>query len=102
MNFTSQIEGQTGTIRLAGRFTFETHPAFKSCTWKVLEEKGLNRLILDMGEVTFMDASSLGAILLLREATEERFIALALQRPPAAVLQLLRVVQFEKLFEILP
>ena len=100
MKFSSQIDGQTGTIRLEGRFTFDSHPAFKSCTQSILQARELKRVVLDMAGVEYMDASSLGAILLLREATEARFMAIALLRPSATVLRLLKLVQFEKLFEI--
>jgi anti-anti-sigma factor len=100
MKFSSQIEDQTGTVKLEGRFTFETHPAFKSCTQLLLDANGIRRLILDMEGVSYMDASSLGMILLLREATEGRKQVLALKRPSASVRRLLEVVQFEKIFEI--
>ena len=101
MKFSSQIEDQTGTIRLEGSFTFETHPAFKACTRSLLDTPGLKRLVLDMTEVTHMDASSLGAILILREATQARLATLALLRPSPQVMTLLTVVHFEKLFEII-
>jgi anti-anti-sigma factor len=55
-----------------------------------------------MEGVTYMDASSLGMILLLRETTETRNLGLALKRPSASVRRLLQIVQFEKIFEILP
>ena len=54
-----------------------------------------------MEGVTYMDASSLGMILLLREATEGRSMALALKRPSASVRRLLEIVQFERIFEIM-
>jgi len=102
MKFTSQIEDQTGTVKLEGRFTFETHPAFKSCTQSLLETRNLRLVVLDMEAVSYMDASSLGMILLLRESTEARKLGLALRRPSASVRRLLEIVQFEKIFEILP
>ena len=102
MKFTSHIEDHTGTVKLEGRFTFETHPAFKSCSQGLLDTPELRRVILDMEGVTYMDASSLGMILLLRESTEARNLGLALQRPSASVRRLLEIVQFEKIFEILP
>ena len=102
MKFTSQIEDQTGTVKLEGRFTFETHPAFKSCTQSLLTTEQVHRIVLDMEGVSYMDASSLGMILLLREATETRSLDLALRRPSASVRRLLEIVQFEKIFEILP
>jgi anti-anti-sigma factor len=101
MKFTSQIEDQTGMVKLEGRFTFETHPAFKSCTQNLLDSPGVKRLVLDMEEVSYMDASSLGMILLLRETAENRNLPLALRRPSPSVRKLLAIVQFEKIFEIL-
>jgi anti-anti-sigma factor len=102
MKFTSQIEDQTGTVKLEGRFTFETHPAFKSCTQGLLDTRNLRQMVLDMEGVSYMDASSLGMILLLRESAEARSLALALKRPSSSVRRLLEIVQFEKIFEILP
>src|SRR5208283_72333 len=102
MKFTSQIEDQTGTIKLEGRFTFESHPAFKSCTQGLLDGAKINRLVLDMEGVSYMDASSLGMVLLLRESTENRNLGLALRRPSPSVRRLLEIVQFEKLIEIVP
>jgi len=52
--------------------------------------------------VSYMDASSLGMILLLRETAETRQMALALKRPSSSVRRLLEIVQFEKIFEIMP
>ena len=100
MKLTSQIEDQTGTVKLEGRFTFETHPAFKSCTQGVMDTPQVRRLVLDMEGVSYMDASSLGMILLLRENTEERGLRLTLKRPSQPVRRLLERVQFEKIFPI--
>ena len=99
MIFSSKIQGQTGTISLDGRFTFETHPAFKACSRGLLTTP-ITHIVLDMAEVTHMDASSLGVILLLREATQAR-MAISIRRPSASVLKLLQVVRFDQLFEIL-
>jgi anti-anti-sigma factor len=100
MNFTSRIENLTATIGLDGRFTFEAHPEFKACTREALEVPALETLILDMQRVTYLDASSLGMILLLREAAEARKVAVVLHRPSPPVMNLLEVVRFEKLFKI--
>lgn len=100
MELTSRIEDRTATIGLEGRFTFESHPAFKACTRQALEAGGLERIVLDMEKVSYLDASSLGMILLLREAAEARKVSVVLHRPSPAVLGLLEVVRFEKLFQI--
>ena len=100
MNFTSRIEERTATIGLDGRFTFEAHPAFKACTREALETGSLEKVVLDMEQVTYLDASSLGMILLLREAAEARQVTIVLHRPSPAVMNLLEVVRFERLFQI--
>jgi anti-anti-sigma factor len=100
MNFTSRIENLTATIGLDGRFTFEAHPGFKACTREALESPALEFLVLDMQRVTYLDASSLGMILLLREAAEARKVTVVLHRPSPPVMSLLEVVRFEKLFKI--
>ena len=100
MNFTSRVEERTATIGLEGRFTFEANTAFKAHTREALDRDGLEKLILDMEQVTYLDASSLGMILLLREAAEARAVAIVLHRPSPAVMNLLEVVQFERLFQI--
>jgi len=100
MNFTSRIEDRRATIGLDGRFTFEAHAGFKACTREALESDALDELVLDMEQVTYLDASSLGMILLLREAAEARQVAIVLHKPSPAVMNLLEVVRFERLFKI--
>lgn len=100
MQFTSRIENRTATIALDGRFTFEAHPGFKACTREALDNQGVEKIILDMEKVTYLDASSLGMILLLREAAEPKQVAVVLHRPSPPVLNLLEVVRFERLFQI--
>ena len=102
MKLCTTMEDRTGILSLEGDFTFEEHPQFKACTLELLNQAGLDRIIVDMTAVTRMDASSLGALLILREATQARLATLALRRPSPSVLSLLTVVHFEKLFEILP
>jgi len=101
MKLSTRIEGQTGIVWLGGEFTFDTHPSFNTATQELMGQAGLNRIILDMTGVTRMDASSLGILLILREATQAGLTSLALRKPSPSVLSLLTVVHFEKLFEIL-
>lgn len=100
MQFTSRIEDHTATIGLEGRFTFEAHPGFKACTREALDSGGVDRIVLDMEKVSHLDASSLGMILLLREAAEARQVSVVLHRPSRPVLNLLEMVRFERLFPI--
>lgn len=100
MNCTTQIDGAKGTVRLEGRFTFEAGAAFKAQTHAVLATAGVSELHLDFQEVSYMESSALGVLLLLREKAESTGARIILDRPSSAVRAILDGVQFGKLFEI--
>jgi len=100
MNFISQTEGRTGTIKLEGRFTFEAHQEFKGATTPFLNPN-ISSLQLDLSAVSYMDSSSLGMLLLLREKAEAKGIKVVLLKPSPSVMAIIKVVQFGKLFEII-
>lgn len=100
MNFQTSQEGDVVTVRMEGRLTFEHHQAFKTTVYPFLEEAGVKQVVIDLGGVTYMDSSSLGMLLLLRERAETKSIAVALRRPSPSVQTILKVVQFDRLFEI--
>ena len=99
--FSAQADGVNGQVRLAGRFTFECHQAFKAATDPLLDLPNLAQLQLDLSAVDYMDSSSLGMLLVLREKAETKGISIALLRPSPCVITILKVVQFGKLFQIL-
>jgi anti-anti-sigma factor len=101
MNFNALIQGSTGLVLLDGRFTFECHQAFKAATDPLLDSPGLTQIHLDLSGVTYMDSSSLGMLLVLREKAETRGQTIALVRPAPCVITILKVVQFGKIFQIL-
>ncbi len=100
MNFQTSREGDTVTVRMEGRLTFEHHQTFKTTVYPFLEEEGIKQVVIDLGGVTYMDSSSLGMLLLLRERAEIKGIKVALRRPSPSVQTILKVVQFDRLFEI--
>lgn len=100
MNFSTHLEGTVGTVRLHGRFTFEQHQAFKTATTHLLEAPGLTQITLDLSGVSYMDSSSLGMILLLRERAENQAARVVLSRPSPSVQAVLKVVHFGKIFQI--
>ena len=102
MKLSTRIENQTGIIELDGDFTFETQGAFRISSVAMLAIPNLQRMVLDLSRVSRMDASSLGALLILRESCQARNTSLALRNPPPQTLALLSLVHFEKLFELLP
>jgi anti-sigma B factor antagonist len=66
--------------------------AFKAAMESVLAEHG--RVVLDLGAVTFIDSSGLGALIsCLRRASKRRgvFVLHSLQRPVQAMFELVRM-----------
>jgi HptB-dependent secretion and biofilm anti anti-sigma factor len=100
MNIQSSILGAIATLNLDGRFTFEQHLAFKQAAYELLDAKDVRTIQVDLSAVSYMDSSSLGMLLLLREKAEVKGIKVALFRPSPSVQTILKVVQFDQLFEI--
>ena len=100
MNIQVSRDGSSATLRMEGRLTFEHHQAFKATAYPLLEEPDTKELVIDLGGVTYMDSSSLGMLLLLREKADAKGIKVALRRPGPSVQTILKVVQFDRLFEI--
>lgn len=101
MKVVAQVQGTTGMVRLEGRFTFEGNQAFKAATDPLMETPGLVQIHLDLGAVSYMDSSSLGMLLVLRERAQAKGQTILLVKPSPCVYAILNVVQFGKLFQIL-
>ena len=100
-NFSAKADGTNGRVQLEGRFTFECHQAFKAATDPILNTPDLSQLELDLSGVDYMDSSSLGMLLVLREKADTLGMTIALLRPSPCVITILKVVQFGQLFQIL-
>lgn len=97
---TAHVEGNTATVELEGRFTFEAQTGFQAATLPLLEVPGLQALRLNLSGLTYLDASALGALLLLRERADAKGQRVVLVRPGGDVRAVLDAVKFEKLFPI--
>ncbi|MBF0527367.1 MAG: STAS domain-containing protein [Deltaproteobacteria bacterium] len=65
-------DGKTLTISLTGRFDYTTYSNFIQACWGKLSYYGdrsklPSRVVVDMAEVEYVDASALGMLLVLRE-----------------------------------
>lgn len=91
---------QTSSLRLEGTFTFEEHVPFRDATQMLLEAARTPHLTLDLSGLDYMDSSALGMLLLLKEKAEMKGIKVILVKPSPSVMQILRIVQFGRLFDI--
>lgn len=96
----SLIDGNHGLVILTGPFTFEAHRDLKDAFQAMVENPAVLRISLDLAQVTYMDSSSLGILLLLKEKAEAKARKVVLRNPNATVLKTLQVVQFNQIFQI--
>jgi HptB-dependent secretion and biofilm anti anti-sigma factor len=87
------------TIALKGRFDFQTHQQFQNVVSQLLQN-GNARLKVDLSEVNFIDSFALGVLLAAREDCTKAGGAVALERPQVYVGKVLKLCQFDQLFEI--
>ena len=97
----SVMEGSNNTtIALRGRFDFQTHMEFRR-TVEGLLRAGHSALTLDLAEVSFIDSSALGMLLLARESCEKAGGVVVLNRPQEYVDKVLKLCHFDQLFQVL-
>jgi anti-anti-sigma factor len=87
------------TIMLRGRFDFQAHQDFRR-TVDGLLRSGRASLTLDLSEVSFIDSSALGMLLLARESCEKAGGAVVLDKPQEYVDKVLKLCHFDQLFRV--
>jgi len=100
MDFSTEILGNIGTLKLEGRFTYEPSLEFKTQTKRLLDFPGLKKIHLDLARVAYLDSNALGMLLLLRELAQNKGVEVILLSPSVSVMSILDMVQFGKLFTI--
>lgn len=84
-------EGPSTTIALVGELDPATAPQLDEAIESVLQDQGVNRLVLDLTGLTFLDSSGLRVFVTAREALSSRGGELALRGPSANTQRLLDI-----------
>ncbi|MDP2832148.1 MAG: STAS domain-containing protein [Pseudomonadota bacterium] len=100
MLITNEVSGDRATLKLGGRFDFHSHRDFRAAYEKVLETGAVREIIINFGEVDYLDSSALGMLLLLREKAEGTGKSVVLAGLHGTVKQVLDIANFGKLFSI--
>lgn len=87
------------TISFSGQFTFSDNQKFKLIL-DMLNDKKLQFLTLDFAQVTFIDSSGLGMLLLLRDECANRQVNFYLSQPQGQVEKIFMISRFDQLFTI--
>ncbi len=99
MSITSQIQGDTVTITVTGRFDFSCHKEFRDAYRNAPAGSG-KKFEIDMSQTDYIDSSALGMLLLLREYTGSEQGGVHIKNCRSDVKDILLVSNFDKLFEI--
>ncbi|MGE5507205.1 MAG: anti-sigma factor antagonist [Chitinophagales bacterium] len=92
--------GRTLVVRCAGELDLAAAPEFRRVVDAELAEwEGLKQVVLNLGQVTFVDSSGLGAILGRYKRIQQRQGGMVLVEVPPA---LRRLLEFSGIFRILP
>jgi HptB-dependent secretion and biofilm anti anti-sigma factor len=87
-------------LRLAGRFDFKAHREFRDAVDSLLVQAGVRPLQVDLAEVSYLDSSALGMLLMLRDKAKAANKDVALVGVKGSVRQVLDIANFAKLFAI--
>lgn len=100
METTIQLSNETATVKLAGRFDFNAHRDFREALDRLLAQTEAKSFVLDLGEVSYLDSSALGMLLLLRDKAKQVGKPVRLANVKGSVRQVLDIANFSKMFDI--
>lgn len=100
MTPTIHIEGNIGKIILSGQFDFNSHREFRNACETVISNEEVKEILIDFKQVTYLDSSALGMLLLLKEKVSAANKSLALVNCQNTVKQVLEIACFGKIFTI--
>lgn len=98
MQVTQQHNAGNAALALTGRFDFNSHRIFRDAYESILKTDGVRTLDIDFSKVEYLDSSALGMLLLLKERSAEKNIAVRLVGCTGTVQQILEIANFNKLF----
>lgn len=99
MDTRQNTSGVAATVKLRGRFTFETHKTFRNAFDAELAAK-CDKIIIDLGAVEYIDSAALGMLLLARERASAVGKQIELANCSGSAKAVLDIANFQKLFVI--
>ena len=92
--------GATAVIQLAGRFDFNSHREFRDAVEQALGDGKSGTVRVDLAQVSYLDSSALGMLLMLRDKAKGANRKVELAGAQGSVKQVLEIANFGKLFEL--
>lgn len=91
-------EGSCATVTVAGELELVQGDKLEAAVRRLLAD--VERVVVDLNGVTFMDSSGLGALIAVRQAAEEAGSGFALRSPTQAVTRVLELTSTASIFEV--
>ena len=88
------------TLRLKGRFQFDSHREFRSAYEPYIEDPAIRVVVIDFSGVDYLDSSALGMLLMLRDRMSSAKQEVTLTGVHGNVKQVLAIANFGMLFRI--
>ena len=98
MNITQKVSDGHVFVHMEGRFDFGTRKTFKEAMDQAIKE-GMP-VVLDLGQVTFVDSSALGLLVISHQNLKNKKIPFSLVNPQTYVQQLLDLANVAKMIPI--
>ena len=101
LRITAETDGPTAVLRLAGELDLATADVLRAKVAGLLGKgSGLQRLVLDLGGLEFVDVTGLGALIDARRRLAPTGATVALRRPRPMVLRMLSLLDLEDALQV--
>ena len=97
MDVTKEISQGTYNITLSGKFTFSDHPVFREIVQNI-GDRIVQKVIIYMSKVEFVDSAALGMLLLARDEAEKYQKPITLCGASGQVRKMFDLARFNTLF----
>ncbi|MGP0595096.1 STAS domain-containing protein [Nitrospira sp. T9] len=98
MNVTQEKSENVVVVHLSGRFDFGVRKIFKDSLGEAMKEE--LPIVLNFGEVSFVDSSALGILVIAHQTLKSKKIPLSLVNPQPYVRQVLDLANVAKMIPI--
>jgi len=77
-------------------------PRFQYAIERAIENEGVGAVVVDLGDVAFMDSTALSALMRSKDTLGQQEISLRLAAPSKAVERIFSITGFQDYFDIFP
>jgi len=89
-------------VSVRGEMDLHTAPRFQYAIERAVENEGVGAVVVDLGDVAFMDSTALSALMRSQDTLGQQGISLRLAAPSKAVERIFSVTGFQDYFDIFP